>query len=376
MNIGFDAKRAFTNFTGLGNYSRSLLLSLTEVAPENTYTLYTTPFKWHTRNLMLAEKGFIIEQPNTAVGKLWPGWWRSRGCAHHINHNGTDLFHGLSHELPEGLSVPSVVTMHDLIFERYPQFYPWIDTQVYRYKFRSAARRATHVVAVSQQTADDLMQFYQVPAKKLSIIYQCADPIFETPATNNAVQAVRAKYQLPPQFILAVGSVIERKNIGCLIQALQYMHADVHLVVVGSGKAHLTKMQALARQRGVSDRIVWLTKTDFVDFPALYKTAHIFAQPSHFEGFGIPVLEAMWSGTPVVASNSTCFEEVGGDAALYLPPDQPQLWAHSVSELLNDPVRCADMSRRGRARARRTPVPVRPARRRWRVRPAPRRGPA
>jgi glycosyltransferase involved in cell wall biosynthesis len=333
MQIGFDAKRAFNNYTGLGNYSRTLLNSL--ITNDNTteFHLFAPPFKVQARNQFLTQPPFKIHQPQTPIGKKLHGLWRTYGVAAAAQKQKIDVFHGLSHELPEGLAakgIRSVVTMHDLIFERFPSFYPIADRLIYRAKFKRAAKISDLVVAISQQTATDLQTYYDVPAEKIKIIYQAADSIFDQPPTKEQIASAQQKYNLPSAFILYVGTVNERKNLAILLKSLQNLPKDYRLVIIGEGGDYFKKMRLLSLSLQVDDRVLWLGSPQFVDFPAIYAAATVFCLPSRFEGFGIPIIEALWSKVPVIAAAGSCLEEAGGPQSRYVDPDNIEGWTEQI----------------------------------------------
>ncbi|PUZ22829.1 glycosyltransferase family 1 protein [Chitinophaga parva] len=324
MNIAFDAKRAFQNNTGLGNYSRTLIRSLAAGFPEHQYYLFaprqtamfnTAPFpNVHT---VLPEK--FLHRKLRAV-------WRSKWVTPELARRGMDLYHGLSHEVPLGIHkspVKSVVTMHDLIFERYPAQYNPLDVFTYRRKARYAAHAADRIIAISGQTKEDLVSFYHVAPQKIAVCYQSCDPAFAVLHPAGAIAAFREKYALPAQYLLSVGSVIERKNLLRVVQALYQSKCPLPLVVLGNGDDYMKKVKACIAQQGMEQQVIWLNeKARMADaeLPLLYQGATALLYVSLFEGFGIPILEALWSGTPVITSRGSCFAETAGNAAIYVDP--------------------------------------------------------
>ena len=180
MKIGYDGKRAFQNKTGLGNYIRSLMAILTEQYPQHRYTLFapkqTNLFNVHTF------KNVDAVFPETFIGKTFPGWWRRNGMIKSIAKSGLDIYHGVSNELPlhiERTGVKTVVTVHDIIFERFPETYNFDERYVHRWKIKQACKVADAVIAISKQTKNDLINFYHVPENKIFISYQSCNPIFQ-----------------------------------------------------------------------------------------------------------------------------------------------------------------------------------------------------
>ncbi|MFM2267818.1 MAG: hypothetical protein RL757_1259 [Bacteroidota bacterium] len=356
MRIGFDAKRAFHNFTGLGNYSRTLLETFATHCPDYDLQLFTPKNNEndHRINEFLKniEKkgdntgGGLLHTPQTFFGKKMGSFWRSYGIVDDLKRARTDVFHGLSHELPIGIertNIRTVVTMHDLIFERFPQFYPFLDRKMYAWKFKSAARRAHQVVAISQQTKKDLIDFYHIPEEKIRVIYQSCDAqFFETPPPSiEAQKAVLARYNLPDDYILYVGTVNERKNLMGLVAAMYALRARLGdamppLVVIGKGKEYLHAVKNYISEKKLSKKIIFKSDIDFKDMPNIYRSAHVFVYPSFFEGFGIPIIESLFSGTAVVTSEGSCFGEAGGAGALYANPHDSESIADAIQRVLTD----------------------------------------
>ncbi len=354
MKIAYDAKRAFHNFTGLGNYSRNLLDGLVKYAPDHDYVLYTPSFD-DKRAIEWAKKypQLHIRKPKGIFGKICPSAWRSLFLTKVLEKNKPDIFHGLSHELPpniEKLGVKTVVTIHDLIFMRYPQYFTRIDCKIYEKKFRYACQVADVVLAICEQTKRDVVEFFDIPEEKVKVVYQSCSPIYYEALPTKELERVRRKYFLPFKYLLYVGSLIERKNLLNLLEAvaLTLKVSDVPLVIVGEGAAYKKRLKAKADKLGISHKIIFLPKVPTGDLPALYQASTLFIYPSFFEGFGIPLVEAMNSGTPVITSKGSCFPEVGGDAALYVDPQDPQSIADGIVSVLENPTLREEMIRKGK----------------------------
>lgn len=349
MNIGFDAKRAFHNTTGLGHYSRTLLRSLQEFFPEHRYFLFNPK---PSRLFDISALPSVQEiTPESFFFRRFPALWRSRGVLKACKKAGIELYHGLSHELPQGIektAIRCVVTMHDLIHERYPHQYPWIDRKVYTLKFRYACKVADRIIAISQQTKDDLIQFYGVNPQKITVCYQSCNPAFGIKVSEAEKMRVKQMYALPDRFFLYVGSVIERKNLLNICKALDILRNEVQipLVVIGSGGAYLQKVKQYVAHRKLEKLVLFLSETKAAqsekgyqtatDFPAIYQQALAMIYPSFFEGFGIPVLEALWSRLPVITSNVSCLPEAGGEGAFYVNPTNPDEIAAQMKTILQD----------------------------------------
>ena len=186
MRIGFDAKRAFSNNTGLGNYSRDAIRILSDYFPDNKYFLYTPKNYNNPRLSFIADrKNTFIRTPESLLDRALKTYWRSKSVVNDLFTNKIDIFHGLSNELPiaiENTSIKTVVTIHDLIFIRYPHLFKTIDRKIYYRKFKSACQRADKIIAVSEQTKRDIIDFFSISAYRISVVYQGCNTVFQ----NNA----------------------------------------------------------------------------------------------------------------------------------------------------------------------------------------------
>ena len=340
MKIGFDAKRAFHNFTGLGNYSRTLIETLATYYPSDELHLFSPKPSTSPRVQSLLDTPSVSSHFPTGFWEKIPPVWRSYGIESDIKAAKIDVFHGLSNELPLKLppKVASVVTIHDLIFERYPAFYPRFDRFVYRQKFRRACQQADVVVAISEQTKQDIVDFYKIPASKIQVIYQSCHRQFylNGKPTIDAQKAVVQYYNLPNDFFLYVGTVNERKNLLGLVEGLKQVTDSTNLVVVGEGGAYFKKVKEYVISQGLTNNVFYLPKVNFADLPALYAASTALVLPSFFEGFGIPIIEALWSGTAVITSIDSCFAEAGGDGALYINPSKSTEIAEAIERIKTD----------------------------------------
>ncbi len=337
MNIGFDAKRLFNNYTGLGNYSRTLLRNLATHYPEQACFLYTPRVKSNSETqYFLHDPAFSVRTPQGP----FKAWWRRIGVSRQLRRDHISLYHGLSHEIPFGLrklGIKSVVTIHDLIFLRYPEQYRWVDRQIYSFKFRHACRNADAIVAISESTRRDIIHYFDIAPEKIHVIYQSGHERFLQRQTPQWLEQIRLRYQLPPQFLLYVGSVIERKNLLQVVKAMALIPAADRrpLVVVGRGKDYLRQVLDYVRRQRL-DNWIHLADPSHEDLPAVYQLAEMLIYPSYCEGFGIPVLEAQWSYTPVITSNVSSLPEAAGPHACLVDPGSAEQIADGITRILGD----------------------------------------
>lgn len=363
MNIGFDAKRAAQNRTGLGNYSRFVIRILSEKFAGNQYHLYTPkPHRMPYLQEIPTLKHLFLHFPPQGIWSRLRSLWRIWGITKDIQKDGIHIFHGLSNELPLNIGTPEqrkmkagskgckyIVTVHDLIFIHTPQYYHWIDRQIYNFKFRRACRCADCVIAVSEYTKQEIMHYYHTPESKIDVVYQGCDPVFSQEIEAGKLQEVKARYQLPDKFVLYVGSIEERKNLMLVAKAMAELNrrnaslgnqnqaeADIHVVAVGRRTAYVDQIQDFLKAQGIDHLFHFYHQVPYADLPSFYKWASTFAYPSRIEGFGIPLLEAISSGVPAIGCTGSCLEEAGGPNSIYVNPDDAKGMADAILRTCTD----------------------------------------
>nr|WP_294857612.1 glycosyltransferase family 1 protein [Prevotella sp.] len=352
MNIGFDAKRAAQNRTGLGNYSRFVIRILSEKFAGNQYHLYTPkPHRMPYLQEIPTLKHLFLHFPPQGIWSRIRSLWRVWGITKDIQKDGIQIFHGLSNELPLNIGTPEqrkmkaggkgckyIVTLHDLIFIHTPQYYHWIDRQIYNFKFRRACRCADRVIAVSEYTKQEIMHYYHTPESKIDVVYQGCDPVFSQEIEEGKLQEVKTRYQLPDKFVLYVGSIEERKNLMLVAKAMAELNrrAAIHVVAVGRRTAYVDQIQDFLKAQGIDHLFHFYHQVPYADLPSFYKWASTFAYPSRIEGFGIPLLEAISSGVPAIGCTGSCLEEAGGPNSIYVNPDDAKGMADAILRTCTD----------------------------------------
>lgn len=305
MQIAFDAKRYYNNTTGLGNYSRTLVSRLSEYAPDIH------------QHLFVHKKFFkVIDLPkNTAVhvGEGNASLWRSVYLGKEIEKHTVDIFHGLNAELPFYIpsNVKKVVTVHDVIFDIFPNQYTALDRAMHRNKLQFAVSKADKIIAVSNSTKLDLQKYYKVEESKIEVVHPTWSPYFDLPLTTPPELET-----LPKDYFLFVGNEIERKNLKTVLKVL---NKEKHsLVIITSNKKKLEKEMKQRLKKMDKHQVTILENVSDEDMPAFYAKAYALIHPSLYEGFGMPVLEALKSGTPVITTNNSSLKEVGAKGCLLL----------------------------------------------------------
>ncbi len=340
-NIGFDAKRIVRNATGLGSYSRTLVNDLAVAGADSLDLRLYAPDEGRdelrSQIVMRPNVHFCYPQSSLAPRTshfipFYKNYWRSRAIVNDLHRDRIHLFHGLSGELPRGLresGIRSVVTIHDLIFLRHPEYYNWFDAKLYAWKFRQTLREADHIIAISQCTKRDIMQLGNVPEERISVIYQSFAPRFKASPSSP-----RGDGQQAAPYILSVGTIEERKNVLLAVKALHYLPANLSLVLVGRATDYARQVRRYADHHGLGRRVIMRHDVSNDELPSLYAGAEAFVYPSRYEGFGIPIIEAISMGLPVVAATGSCLEEAGGPHSLYVSPDDPEALARALRQVL------------------------------------------
>ncbi len=333
MRIGFDAKRAFNNYSGLGNYSRYIISNICRFYPENECFLYTPK---------IVDAELFNEPAGTIIGKPGGFWkksgslWRTFRLTQRLNKDAIDLYHGLSNELPYGIQksrAKSVITIHDLIFMEHPELYKSINRNIYEKKVRSGTRVASRVIAASEQTKQDIIRFLNVDESRIRVVYQGCHRQFYSRVSKETMQNTHQRFALPSEYLLYVGTIEERKNLLKIVQALHHGNFDFPLVVVGRKTAYFNQVKQFIERTGLSN-VYFLDQVQASDLPAIYQGSAGFIYPSSYEGFGIPVLEALNSGVPVITSRGGCLEETAGKGGLLIDPTDQEEMIHAIRQVL------------------------------------------
>ena len=276
-----------------------------------------------------------------------------------------DLLH-VTYNAPPLNPCPTVVTIHDISFEHYPQFFSPRDLLILKTLVPLSARRAAHILTVSQHAKQEIVDRYGLPPDKITVTYEAAGEQFRPIDDPDSLQAVRTTYGIGEgPFVLALGNLQPRKNIARLVEAFamvarkvisqrnDFSQSDVisRLVIAGKAQWRESEVFQAVQQAGLEGRVVFPGYVDDVDLPALYSAATVFVYPSLYEGFGLPPLEAMACGTPVISTRAASLPEVVGDAALLVEPTDTAALAQALHAVLTQPALHADLCERGLSRA-------------------------
>ncbi len=323
--------------TGLGNYSRLVIERIAEEYPLETLNIYTPELSDNPRLekiRQLHNVSFHLPPQFAFHGSLW----RTFGITNNLKADGIDVFHGLSNELPlniAGAHIPSVVTIHDVIYRTMPECYKPADRKIYDFKYGRSCQNATRIIAVSECTKRDIVRFYGISEEKIDVIYQGCDESFRKKWDADRMSDLKTRLRLPEKYLLQVGTIEKRKNLELTIRALSGISEDIPLVIVGRDHhGYLDYIVKLAKELGVYSRLRFYHNLPFSDLPGIYQGAEIIMYPSKYEGFGIPVLEGLESERPVIAATGSCLEEAGGEHTIYVNPDDPKDLSQAADAIL------------------------------------------
>ncbi|MCB9420619.1 MAG: glycosyltransferase family 4 protein [Ardenticatenaceae bacterium] len=344
MKIGIDITSAITQGGGIGRYTRELIRALVDLDSDNEYRFFSArqPAVLPVADPVLTAPHVIYRPAPLDERWLYRFWYRLRlPLPVQLVTGKLDLFHSPDFVLPPVSGrIPTLLTVHDLSFVHSPDTFP---AQLVSYLNRVvpwSVQRATHVLADSLATKQDLMDVWQVPAEKITVLYCGVHPMFRPITDKDVLTAVRRQYNLgDASYILCVGTVQPRKNYQMLIRAFRPVADQYpHNLIIAGGKGWLyDEMMAEVARQGLNGRVRFIGFVDDADLPALYSGADLLAMPSLYEGFGLPLLEAMACGVPVLSSNASSLPEVVGETAVTLPPHAQEAWSQTLLDLLANP---------------------------------------
>ncbi len=349
--IAFDGRTMQDHFPGIARYDYNLITTLVAAAPDDEFVVLGPPARNNTRfdlaGWRLRPNLTMVEVPASLFSLS--SQWRVPQALRRAQ---ADLYHSPYYLMPYITPCPSIVTVHDLIPVLYPQYFTLFQRIVFSLAMRLAVGRARFVMADSEATARDLRTRLHVQGDRIIVAPLGVDPAME-PAAPAVISAMRARFGLPEDYVLFVGSNKPHKNLVRLVEAYGRIAGRVvaPLVIAGHWDPDHPEAKARAEQLNVGAKVRWLGQIPAADLPALYSGATLFAFPSEYEGFGLPVLEAMACGAPVICASASSLPEVAGAAAVLLDPRHVEGWSHAIERLLADPEHRAQLRDAGLRRA-------------------------
>lgn len=341
MKIGYDAKRAFHNFRGLGNFSRTLLSNYSRQYNDEL-VLFTTPTnKSNYMDWFNELSNASIVEPQSIIAQKLSSLWRSLFLSKIIKKYDLDIFHGLSHELPPGISklpLKKIVTIHDLIYVKFPHFFSPIDRGVYEKKFSYSVNTADMVIAICENTKRDIIEHFKCDPDKIQVVYQSCDARYYSAPSAESIEKVKSDLNLPEKFFFYIGAIEQNKNIASTIKALLKVESDHQFIIGGRKTKYQAELELLISELGLSERVRFVNNVSNEEIHVMHTLSELFVFPSFYEGFGIPVIEAIFSGTPVITSDQGALREAGGAGALYIDPNSVDHIAEAINKVINDNV--------------------------------------
>jgi glycosyltransferase involved in cell wall biosynthesis len=353
--VAFDARYVNDRYHGIGRHAYNLLDALTKLDPDRRYIAYYHPGYRNTRfNMATLRERSNVELRSVRLPLYLPGEQLVWPIV--LARAGADLFHSPYVVLPLLARIRTALTVHDLIFEQYPEYRPRSPLQrFYRPVTYLGIKRADLALTVSEATSRDLHAYYHVDRAHIHVIGNAVDLTFQRERDPARLAAVRERYGLPKRFILSVGAGRPHKNVETLVKAFARLDPCLAptLVIVGEyDRRFPDSVGAGIHAHGLARRVVRLGSIREADLPAVYSLADVFVFPSLVEGFGLPALEALACGTPVLASATPAVSEAVGDAALAFDPRDPEQLATALSRALTETTLRTTLIRRGAERVR------------------------
>ncbi len=350
--IGFDAKSANAELRGIGSYSRFIINALASACSENAYLRMYIP-----KRLPNPEYDSLDMLPNVESmepdGSLWrklSRLWQIARVSKDAHRGDVELFHSLTSRLPLGMAhydIRTVVSIHNLNYAHFPKESNIIERTLRSIEMASACRRADRVIAASEATKRDIAHILGINHEKIDVVYEGCNPIYHNEITPRQLADVKQKYELPERYLLYMGDMVERKNLGLIVEAMAELGEDVELVVVGNTTSYTKRLKRRIKTLGLEQRIHMRRNVATEDRPAIYKGADIFIQPSVYEGFAVEILEALSVGVPVIATRGSSHEEAGGEGSIYVSSKDCGELVEAIERLREDPVLALQMIEKG-----------------------------
>lgn len=322
MKIAIDIQTTLGQPTGFGFYVSNLVEALKKVDPNDEFALIRPA----------GETDF-----STPRRFIWDQFTFPRKA----RKAKVDLLHQPCFSVPFIFHGPSVVTIHDIICILFPENIPFASKMFYSRWMPFSYRKATKFITISNSTKEDIVRVLKIPEEKITVVYNSYDESFTIPTSSAKIQAVLKKYKIPGDYVLHVGTLEPRKNLNFLIDVFSAVLArpenkNLHLVIAGKKGWFYEGLFEKVRERQLENKVIFTGYIDNEDKPALYKGARIFAFPSMYEGFGLPPLEAIASGVPVISSNTSSMPEVIGDAGILISPKDTKKWIEAITRVNTD----------------------------------------
>ena len=350
MRIGIDSRSLNQKGLGVGRYLFNLLRHYPELDRSNEYLLYIKKKGLPSALSNFRSKAISLPLINSNLA------WLNLRLPVELVKDKIDLFHCPFYGLPVYQPCPMVVTIHDIIYEIHPEWFPKLQGASFRFLSRLGAKTAKKIIAVSEHTKKDIMERYHVPEKKIEVIYEAPDDRYRMIKDEALLKRIEQKYGITKDFLIHVGAIHERRNIISLLKVFKRLKEsgrDLQLVLVGSIQWSFIDLKRMLLYMGLKSDVIHLEYISDEDLVCLYNAARLFVYPSLYEGFGLPLVEAMACGTPIAASNVSSIPEVVGDAAVLFDPYNEDEMLDSIRMVIDDKSARDSLISRGLSRVKR-----------------------
>ena len=347
MKLGIDARLIQGDFTGDSTYWRGLIEALSRLDVE--FVIYLDA-KLPEPEISVS-KSIPVRILHAPCSRVWSAWTFPRA----LKEDGIQVAH-VQYTIPPRMPCPTVTTIHDVSFKRHPEFFKLKDRLILDWAVKRASKKAARIIAPSQHTKKELVQLYRIDPAKITVTYEGVDAQFRPMDRQVARALVGEKHGIHSPFILTLGVIQPRKNLGRLLDAFSALKGNLEsehkLVIVGKQGWKEADLQGRIAALGLAKNVVLTGYVPYEDLPALYNAADVFVYPSVYEGFGLPPLEAMACGTPVITGNQSSLPEVVGEAGLMVDPFDPEAFTDAMARVLSSESLRSEMSSRGLAQAK------------------------
>ncbi len=346
MKIAINTLSIRCNYGGIGVYARNLIRALSRIDKNNRYILFLNPENY--TDFRIEQENFENILVKAPFKKYYI--WEQIYLPFVVRKKQIDIIHGPRCVLPLLCKIKSVVTIHDLAFLFFPEVMKFNLLNYWSVFVKRSALKADHIISVSESTRKDIIRLFNIAEHKITITHEACNNRFKRIEDESALNRISQKYDLPERFILYIGTIEPRKNLNVLLEAMDILKKktlNIKLVIVGKKGWLYAGFYDTLQRLGLENNVIFTGYVPTEDLPGIYNLAEVFVYPPKYEGFGLPLLEAMSCGVPVIASNISSIPEVLGGAGILVRPDEPIEFARKIYELLTDKEVSAKLSSRG-----------------------------
>lgn len=337
--IGFDAKHANRGNTTQSNYARFVISALSEAVPKSAYfRAYIERSEPHDEYEELAHRANVESmEPDGSFWRRFSSLWRLWHVGRDMQRGDVELYHALAGVVPCGLArrnIRSVVTVHNLEFLRLRHYFTPLSNLYRRVMMYTSMCRADRIIAVSEHLKQELVHHFRIDPDKIDVIYGGCHRRFSEPISDERVEAVKERYNLPEKYLLVLGAHRAHKNLNLILEALPKIDPQLKIVIVGRSTKYTDTLMRRIRSLGVEERVQMVQGVEREDMPAIYRAATAYLMLSLYDGFATTIVEALTVGTPVIAARGSSLEETGGEGSIYIDPKSSSALVGAVNSIM------------------------------------------